>query len=93
VVLDPTVGYCEVRLKRSPKGNETGGFFPFGNLFFPFHSPRCGRLAQDAPLFRAAIGPPGKLAVHEALTGKRAIGAAQARKLGKLFPVDAGLFL
>jgi HTH-type transcriptional regulator/antitoxin HigA len=31
--------------------------------------------------------------VHEALNGKRAISAAQARKLGKLFNIDAGLFL
>ena len=31
--------------------------------------------------------------VHEALNGKRDISAAQARKLGKLFNVDAGLFL
>ena len=31
--------------------------------------------------------------VHEALTGKRAISATQARKLGKLFCVGPGLFL
>jgi HTH-type transcriptional regulator/antitoxin HigA len=31
--------------------------------------------------------------VHEALNGKRPISATQARKLGKLFNVDAGLFL
>jgi len=31
--------------------------------------------------------------VHEALNGTRPIGAAQARKLGKLFNVDAGVFL
>jgi HTH-type transcriptional regulator/antitoxin HigA len=31
--------------------------------------------------------------VHEALTGKRAISAAQARKLGELFRVAPGLFL
>jgi len=31
--------------------------------------------------------------VNEALDGKRAISAAHARKLGKLFHVDAGLFL
>ena len=31
--------------------------------------------------------------VHEALTGKRAISAAQARKLGQLFHVHPGLFL
>ena len=31
--------------------------------------------------------------VHEALTGKRAISAPQARKLGQLFRVEAGLFL
>jgi HTH-type transcriptional regulator/antitoxin HigA len=31
--------------------------------------------------------------VHEALTGKRAISAPQARKLGHLFRVEAGLFL
>ena len=31
--------------------------------------------------------------VNETLNSKRAISAAQARKLGKLFNVDAGLFL
>lgn len=31
--------------------------------------------------------------VHEALTGKRSISAPQARKLGQLFRVEAGLFL
>jgi antitoxin component HigA of HigAB toxin-antitoxin module len=31
--------------------------------------------------------------VHEALTGKRAISAPQARKLGQLFRVEPGLFL
>src|ERR1035437_9099323 len=31
--------------------------------------------------------------VHEALTGKRAISATQARKLGQLFCVAPGLFL
>ena len=31
--------------------------------------------------------------VHEALTGKRRISAPQARKLGRLFRVDPGLFL
>jgi antitoxin component HigA of HigAB toxin-antitoxin module len=31
--------------------------------------------------------------VHEALTGKRAISAAQARKLGELFRLGPGLFL
>jgi antitoxin component HigA of HigAB toxin-antitoxin module len=31
--------------------------------------------------------------VHEALNGKRPISATQARKLGKLFNVDDGLFL
>jgi HTH-type transcriptional regulator/antitoxin HigA len=31
--------------------------------------------------------------VHEALTGKRAISAPQARKLGQLFRVSPGLFL
>jgi HTH-type transcriptional regulator/antitoxin HigA len=31
--------------------------------------------------------------VSEALTGKRAISAAQARKLGALFHVSPGLFL
>jgi antitoxin component HigA of HigAB toxin-antitoxin module len=31
--------------------------------------------------------------VHEALTGKRPISAPQARKLGKLFSVQPGLFL
>jgi len=31
--------------------------------------------------------------VHEALTGKRAISAPQARKLGQLFRVHPGLFL
>src|SRR5260370_28822132 len=31
--------------------------------------------------------------VHEALTGKRAISARQARKLGQLFHVHPGLFL
>ena len=31
--------------------------------------------------------------VHEALTGKRAISAPQARKLGQLFHVHPGLFL
>ena len=31
--------------------------------------------------------------VHEALTGKRAIGAPQARKLGRIFNVHPGLFL
>ena len=31
--------------------------------------------------------------VHEALTGKRAISATQARKLGVLFHVHPGLFL
>jgi antitoxin component HigA of HigAB toxin-antitoxin module len=31
--------------------------------------------------------------VHEALNGKRPISAAQARRLGMLFNVDAGLFL
>jgi antitoxin component HigA of HigAB toxin-antitoxin module len=31
--------------------------------------------------------------IHEALTGKRAISAAQARKLGALFCVNPGLFL
>ena len=31
--------------------------------------------------------------VHEALTGKRAISATQARKLGKLFCVAPGLFI
>jgi HTH-type transcriptional regulator/antitoxin HigA len=31
--------------------------------------------------------------VHEALTGKRGIGASQARKLGQLFRVTPGLFL
>ena len=30
---------------------------------------------------------------YEALSGKRAISAGQARKLGKLFRVDPGLFL
>jgi HTH-type transcriptional regulator/antitoxin HigA len=30
---------------------------------------------------------------HEALTGKRAISAPQARKLGQLFRVEPGLFL
>lgn len=31
--------------------------------------------------------------VHEALTGKRPISAAQARKLGEMFGLNAGLFL
>jgi HTH-type transcriptional regulator/antitoxin HigA len=31
--------------------------------------------------------------VHEALTGKRSISAPQARKLGRLFRVNPGLFL
>lgn len=31
--------------------------------------------------------------VHEALTGKRPISAAQARKLGEMFGMNAGLFL
>ena len=31
--------------------------------------------------------------VHEALTGKRPISAAQARKLGEMFSMNAGLFL
>jgi HTH-type transcriptional regulator/antitoxin HigA len=31
--------------------------------------------------------------VHEALTGKRAISATHARKLGELFRVEPGLFL
>jgi HTH-type transcriptional regulator/antitoxin HigA len=31
--------------------------------------------------------------VHEALTGKRPIGAPQARKLGQLFHVAPGLFI
>jgi len=31
--------------------------------------------------------------VHEALTGKRAISAPQARKLGRIFGVGAGLFV
>jgi len=31
--------------------------------------------------------------VNEALNGKRAISAAQARKLAKLFSVEPGLFL
>ncbi len=31
--------------------------------------------------------------IHEALTGKRAISAPQARKLGQLFHVHPGLFL
>jgi antitoxin component HigA of HigAB toxin-antitoxin module len=31
--------------------------------------------------------------VNEALNGKRPISATQARKLGKVFKVDAGLFL
>ena len=31
--------------------------------------------------------------VHEALTGKQAISAPQARKLGRIFHVHSGLFL
>jgi antitoxin component HigA of HigAB toxin-antitoxin module len=31
--------------------------------------------------------------VHEALTGKRSISAPQARRLGRLFRVDPGLFV
>jgi HTH-type transcriptional regulator / antitoxin HigA len=48
-----------------------------------------GKTANDllAPIFGQ------RSHVHEALTGKRAISAAQARKLGKLFSVKPGLFV